>query len=125
MPIHIVLYYMRNAADDRLCTSGCLKDLPIEDRLTDEDVYWGTRLGAAEMIKLVLLPSLICICIWMRQQRNTRHGIEGQSVGKPESIQKMGAGGDVLMTAGDTSMSGTQRGWKDRGLYRSPFNIPL
>lgn len=49
---HCAMTIMRNAADDLPLHKWLFEKIfPIEDRLTDEDVYWGTRLGAAEMIK--------------------------------------------------------------------------
>ncbi len=49
---HSAMTIMRNAADDLPLHKWLFERIfPIEDRLTDEDVYWGTRLGAAEMIK--------------------------------------------------------------------------
>lgn len=49
---HVAMTLMRNAADD-LPLHKWLFDriFPLEDKLTDDDVYWGTLLGAAEMIK--------------------------------------------------------------------------
>lgn len=49
---HCAMTLMRNAADD-LPLHQWLFDriFPMEDRLSDDDVYWGTMLGAAEMIK--------------------------------------------------------------------------
>ena len=49
---HCAMTLMRNAADDLPLHKWLFdKIFPIEDKLTDEAVYWGTRLGAAEMIK--------------------------------------------------------------------------
>ncbi len=49
---HCAMTLMRNAADDLPLHEWLFNRIfPIEDRLTDEDVYWGTRLGAAEMLK--------------------------------------------------------------------------
>ena len=49
---HCAMTLMRNAADDLPLHEWLFnKIFPMEDRLTDEDVYWGTSLGAAEMIK--------------------------------------------------------------------------
>lgn len=49
---HSAMTIMRNAADDLPLHKWLFERIfPIEDRLTDDDVYWGTRLGAAEMIK--------------------------------------------------------------------------
>jgi 5-methylthioadenosine/S-adenosylhomocysteine deaminase len=49
---HTAMTIMRNAADDMSLHKWLFERIfPIEDKLTDEDVYWGTRLGAAEMIK--------------------------------------------------------------------------
>jgi 5-methylthioadenosine/S-adenosylhomocysteine deaminase len=49
---HVAMTLMRNAADDLPLHKWLFERIfPIEDRLTDEDVYWGTRLGTAEMIK--------------------------------------------------------------------------
>ena len=49
---HCAMTLMRNAADDLPLHKWLFeKVFPIEDKLTDDAVYWGTRLGAAEMIK--------------------------------------------------------------------------
>ncbi len=49
---HSAMTIMRNAADDLPLHKWLFERIfPIEDKLIDEDVYWGTRLGAAEMIK--------------------------------------------------------------------------
>lgn len=49
---HCAMTLMRNAADDLPLHRWLFEKIfPIEDRLTDDAVYWGTRLGAAEMIK--------------------------------------------------------------------------
>jgi len=49
---HCAMTLMRNAADDLPLHKWLFEKIfPIEDRLTDDDVYWGTRLAAAEMIK--------------------------------------------------------------------------
>ncbi len=49
---HCAMTLMRNAADDLPLHEWLFnKIFPMEDRLTDEDIYWGTSLGAAEMIK--------------------------------------------------------------------------
>jgi len=49
---HCAMTLMRNAADDLPLHEWLFnKIFPIEDRLTDDDVYWGTRLAAAEMIR--------------------------------------------------------------------------
>lgn len=49
---HCAMTLMRNAADDLPLHKWLFEKIfPIEDRLTDDDVYWGTLLGAAEMIK--------------------------------------------------------------------------
>jgi 5-methylthioadenosine/S-adenosylhomocysteine deaminase len=43
---------MRNAADDLPLHEWLFnKIFPMEDRLNDEDIYWGTSLAAVEMIK--------------------------------------------------------------------------
>lgn len=49
---HCAMTIMRNAADD-LPLHKWLFDriFPMEDKLTDDDVYWGTLLGTAEMLK--------------------------------------------------------------------------
>jgi 5-methylthioadenosine/S-adenosylhomocysteine deaminase len=49
---HCGMTVMRNTADD-LPLHKWLFDriFPIEAKMTDEDVYWGTMLGAAEMIR--------------------------------------------------------------------------
>ena len=49
---HCAMTLMRNAADDLPLHKWLFEKIfPIEDRLTDDAVYWGTRLAAAEMIK--------------------------------------------------------------------------
>ncbi len=49
---HCAMTLMRNAADDLPLDKWLFERIfPIEDRLTDDDVYWGTLLGAAEMLK--------------------------------------------------------------------------
>ncbi len=49
---HCAMTLMRNAADDLPLHEWLFKRIfPIEDRLTDDDVYWGTQLAAAEMLK--------------------------------------------------------------------------
>lgn len=49
---HVGMTTMRNAADDLPLHKWLFEKIfPIEDRMTDDDVYWGTLLGAAEMIK--------------------------------------------------------------------------
>jgi len=49
---HSAMTLMRNAADDLPLHKWLFERIfPIEDKLTDEDVYWGTLLGVAEMIK--------------------------------------------------------------------------
>lgn len=49
---HCAMTIMRNAADD-LPLNKWLFDriFPMEARMSDDDVYWGTLLGAAEMIR--------------------------------------------------------------------------
>lgn len=49
---HCAMSIMRNAADDLPLHKWLFERIfPMEDKLTDDDVYWGTLLGAAEMIK--------------------------------------------------------------------------
>jgi len=49
---HSGMTTMRNAADDLPLHKWLFERIfPIEDKMTDDDVYWGTLLGAAEMIK--------------------------------------------------------------------------
>ncbi|HEY8348918.1 MAG TPA: amidohydrolase [Clostridia bacterium] len=49
---HCAMTLMRNAADDLPLHKWLFEKIfPIEDKLTDDAVYWGTRLAAAEMIK--------------------------------------------------------------------------
>ncbi len=49
---HCGMTTMRNAADDLPLHKWLFERIfPIEDRMTNEDVYWGTLLGAAEMIR--------------------------------------------------------------------------
>lgn len=49
---HVGMTTMRNAADDLPLHKWLFEKIfPIEDRMTDDDVYWGTLLGAAEMIR--------------------------------------------------------------------------
>ncbi|HEX2946484.1 MAG TPA: amidohydrolase [Clostridia bacterium] len=49
---HCAMTLMRNAADDLPLHEWLFNRIfPMEDRLTDDDVYTGTLLGAAEMIK--------------------------------------------------------------------------
>lgn len=49
---HSGMTTMRNAADDLPLHKWLFERIfPIEDKMTDEDVYWGTKLGAAEMLR--------------------------------------------------------------------------
>lgn len=49
---HCAMTLMRNAADDLPLHEWLFNRIfPMEDRLAVKDVYWGTRLGVAEMIK--------------------------------------------------------------------------
>lgn len=49
---HCAMTLMRNAADDLPLHKWLFdKIFPIEDRLTDDDVYWGTVLAFVEMIR--------------------------------------------------------------------------
>ncbi len=49
---HCGMTVMRNAADDLPLHKWLFEKIfPIEDKMTDKDVYWGTQLGAAEMIR--------------------------------------------------------------------------
>ena len=49
---HSAMTLMRNYADDIALESWLFDNIfPIEAKLTDRDVYWGTMLGIAEMLK--------------------------------------------------------------------------
>ena len=49
---HTAMTLLRNYADDMALEEWLFKKIfPAEAKLTDEDVYWGTLLGIAEMIK--------------------------------------------------------------------------
>ena len=49
---HCGMSSMRNAADDLPLHKWLFERIfPIEDKMTDDDVYWGTLLGSAEMIR--------------------------------------------------------------------------
>lgn len=49
---HCAMTIMRNAADDLPLHKWLFERIfPMENIMTDDDVYWGTLLGAAEMIK--------------------------------------------------------------------------
>ena len=49
---HCAMTLMRNAADDLPLDKWLFERIfPIEDRLMDDDVYWGTLLGISEMLK--------------------------------------------------------------------------
>jgi 5-methylthioadenosine/S-adenosylhomocysteine deaminase len=49
---HCGMTSMRNAADDLPLHKWLFERIfPIEDKMTDDDVYWGTLLAAAEMIR--------------------------------------------------------------------------
>lgn len=49
---HGAMTLMRNYADDIALESWLFDNIfPIEAKLTDQDVYWGTMLGIAEMVK--------------------------------------------------------------------------
>lgn len=49
---HCGMTTMRNSADDLPLHKWLFEKIfPIEDKMTDEDVYWGTLLGAAEMLR--------------------------------------------------------------------------
>lgn len=49
---HCSMTLLRNAADDLPLDKWLFKRVfPIEARLTEEDIYWGTMLGIAEMLK--------------------------------------------------------------------------
>jgi 5-methylthioadenosine/S-adenosylhomocysteine deaminase len=49
---HAAMTIMRNAADDLPLHKWLFERIfPMENVMTDDDVYWGTLLGAAEMIK--------------------------------------------------------------------------
>jgi 5-methylthioadenosine/S-adenosylhomocysteine deaminase len=49
---HCAMTLLRNFADDMALEEWLFKKIfPAENKLTDEDVYWGTLLGIAEMIK--------------------------------------------------------------------------
>lgn len=49
---HCAMTIMRNAADDMPLHKWLFERIfPMEDLMSDDDVYWGTLLGAAEMLK--------------------------------------------------------------------------
>ena len=49
---HAYMSVFRNSADDVLFEEWLFKKiLPLEDKLVDEDVYWGTQLSCLEMLK--------------------------------------------------------------------------
>ena len=49
---HIYMNFMRGCGDDLAFDDWLFKRIyPIEDKMTDEDVKWGTRLGLLEMIE--------------------------------------------------------------------------
>lgn len=49
---HCAMTIMRNAADDLPLHNWLFERIfPMEDIMTDDDVYWGTQLGTAEMLK--------------------------------------------------------------------------
>jgi 5-methylthioadenosine/S-adenosylhomocysteine deaminase len=49
---HCGMTAMRNSADDLSLQKWLFERIfPIEEKMTDEDVYWSTLLGAAEMIR--------------------------------------------------------------------------
>lgn len=49
---HCSMTILRNAADDLPLHKWLFERIfPMEDKLTDDDVYWGFMLGAAEMLK--------------------------------------------------------------------------
>lgn len=49
---HCGMTTMRNSADDLPLHKWLFEKIfPIEDKMTDDDVYWGTLLGAAEMLR--------------------------------------------------------------------------
>ena len=49
---HIYMNFMRGCGDDLSFDDWLFKRIfPIEDKMTDEDVKWGTRLGLLEMIE--------------------------------------------------------------------------
>lgn len=49
---HCAMTIMRNAADDLPLHKWLFERIfPMEDIMTDDDVYWGTQLGVAEMLK--------------------------------------------------------------------------
>ncbi len=49
---HCGMTTMRNAADDLPLHKWLFEKIfPLEEKMTDEDVYWGTLLGTAEMLK--------------------------------------------------------------------------
>ncbi len=49
---HIYMNFMRGCGDDLAFDDWLFKRIyPIEDKMTDEDVIWGTRLGLLEMIE--------------------------------------------------------------------------
>ncbi len=49
---HSAMTLMRNYADDMALESWLFDNIfPVEAKLTDKDVYWGTMLGIAEMLR--------------------------------------------------------------------------
>ncbi|NLZ45949.1 MAG: amidohydrolase [Clostridiales bacterium] len=49
---HAYMSVFRNSADDVLFEEWLFKRiLPLEDKLVDEDIYWGTQLSCLEMLK--------------------------------------------------------------------------
>ena len=49
---HIYMNFMRGCGDDLKFDEWLNKRIfPIEDKMTEEDVYWGTKLGLLEMIE--------------------------------------------------------------------------